>query len=157
MCVAQTIIKSPIRLVPRLNGLGCVDDAAGPPKGYMPIVGRTTGVDAERIRRPVKCSWQTSMRSLPFFVPWAGVGRRGKRGAGVVRRQNGRVANEVCHHKMSTVVSTQRTLWARYNPSPCSEQCGHKRPISVSPCLYNDTMRDGRRLGKPRCFDQAKT
>ena len=41
--------------------------------------------------------WQTLYRTLPFFAPWAGPALRRKRGLAAERRQNGRVANEVCH------------------------------------------------------------
>ena len=43
--------------------------------------------------------WQHLGETLPFFRHWAGLGRIRKHGAVSGRRQNGRVANELCHTK----------------------------------------------------------
>ena len=52
---------------------------------------------------PLILPWQSSPRSLPFFATWAGFGGHLKRGSGPDRRQNGRVANEVCHFRWERI------------------------------------------------------
>ena len=59
-------------------------------------------------------NWQTLQSSLPSFMAQAGVRHGLKRSVGADRRQNGRVANEVCHrldlaHRVQTTTKSHQS------------------------------------------------
>ena len=63
-------------------------------------------------------------------MPWAGVGHGLKRGASADRRQNGRVANEICHRYTGQAV---------FRPGTTSTSCAASTPRRLT--SYNWTRR----------------